>query len=170
MVTAIKDYHRLVQAGIVLFGKTCQGKTILTVSGGGKTLFIHHSTNRRLRPLEYKPDAIFVAKDRRKIVFQVLGSQAKKNREIEADMIRAFLCSEVSRIVFIAPTVKYYNNIVRISGILQDALLSYGLKEKAIPIIIVLKIPKIRRSKAVIPYLSGIKKKLFEEYTNHRPY
>jgi len=54
MVTAIKDYHKLVQAGIVLFGKTCQGKTILTVSGGGKSMFfisllIYISTyNRRV--------------------------------------------------------------------------------------------------------------------------
>ena len=33
----------------------------------------------------FKPDAVFKAKGRRLITFQVLGSQLKKKREIEAD-------------------------------------------------------------------------------------
>jgi len=121
-------------------------KNVLNVSQGGESLVIAHGT-KRLSPIMFKPDRIFTLSDRTKVAFQVLESQAKKCREVEADILRAYLCPAISKLVFIVPTDEDGDNINRITSIIQDGLEHLGV-EKGLNLFLVLVIP---RSVASIP-------------------
>ena len=96
--------------------------------------------------MEYKPDATIISKKRSKIVFQVLDTQAEKNREIESDLIRCFLSPDVSIMIFITETPEYAKNVERISSILSENLIDYGIRNLMIPITVALAIPRAIRS------------------------
>jgi hypothetical protein len=113
-------YHKVVQEAIFLLGEKHRHKEVLNITKGGVTICITHGTKPTIKALMFKPDAIFTIKNRQKIVFQVLSSQAEKNREIEADMLRALLSSEVARIVFTTPTIAYAQNIDRLYNIIAN--------------------------------------------------
>ena len=124
------NYHRVVQNAILDFGTSHMHKEITSVSKGGELLYIHHRSDPKLKPMTVKPDGIFIMNNqfKSKIVFQVLDSQRKHNREIEADIFRAYLCSGVGRLVFVVPTKQDLENVSRLSSIIQDNLEGYGNK------------------------------------------
>jgi hypothetical protein len=156
----MKNYHRKVQKGIISFGENCKKRgVILNISQ--RKLFINHPTDRRINPIEYQPDVTFTTLDRgRKCTFQVISSQAKNKRQIEADIFRAFLCPEVSKLILIVPDSSKLKTVKNIHSIIQDTLLDYGIDRKMLPITIFIKIPYgIRGSKEVVGYLEDVDKK-----------
>ena len=96
-------------------------KNVLSISRGGERLAIAHGT-KSLMPITFKPDRTFTLSDRTKVAFQVLESQTRKFREIEADIFRAYLCPGISKLVFIVPTNQDGENVIRITEIIQDGL------------------------------------------------
>lgn len=158
----MRGYHRRVQQGIKLFAEHPDNKNhFLSVNLGSKIFRIHHPTNGKLAPLEYKPDATITPEKRSKIVFQVLDSQARKNREIEADMIRAFLSPEVSIMVFVVESPEYAKNVNRISAIISDNLVDSGVPGKKLPLTIALAIPRgIRSAEEATKHLKKIRGKI----------
>src|SRR5260370_25683698 len=126
-----------------MFAELPKNRTeFVSVTNGSPIIRIHSPTNSKVAPLEYKPDATIVLRNRQKIVFQVLAAQARKNREIEADMMRAFLSPEVSVIVFVTESSVYAKNVERISEILADSLSAYAVKDEMMPITVSLIVPK----------------------------
>jgi len=158
----LRRYHRYVQQGIKLFGEDSKNRDqFINVSVGGTIIRIHHPTDRRLAPLEYKPDATITSKKRKKIVFQVLDSQASKNREIEADMLRAFLSLEVSIIVFITDSQAAAKNVDRIWAIISENLAGYDVNDESMPIAAALVIPRqIRSAEEAFRHLNSKRGKL----------
>lgn len=143
----------MIQDGISEFGKLHMRKSVLNVSAGGERLVIPHGT-KTLSPITFKPDRIFTLSDRTKVAFQVLESQAKKHREIEADIFRAYLCPGISKLVFIVPTDEDGENVIRITSIIQDGLEHLGLK-KDLNLFLVLTIPKsVTSVPSVLSYLN----------------
>jgi hypothetical protein len=159
----MKNYHKIIQDGIILFGKS-KKEEILNISKR-KLLIYHPSPNKRnITPIEYHPDVTFTVSDRRKYTFQVLGSQIKHKREIEADIFRAFLSPEVSKLIFIASNKKDIEMVDNITTIIEENLLDYGIKRKALPITIFIKIPsRIKKAEDVVRFLKSYDKnsKLF---------
>ncbi len=158
----MRTYHRHVQRGIKLFGEDASNKDLfLNVTIGGTIIRIHHPTRGSLAPLEYKPDAIITSRNRRKIVFQVLDSQARKNREIEADMFRAFLSWEVSMIVFVTDSQMTARNVDRIWSIVSGILAEYKVEARMMPKAAFLVIPRnIRSPESAFSYLNSVRSKL----------
>ena len=88
------------------------------------------------------------------MVFQVLGSQARKGREIEADIFRAYLYNGVSKLIFIVPSETDGENVSRITEIIQDGLDSLGIS-KDLRLFLTLVIPKkVRGSESALKYLN----------------
>ena len=162
----MKEYHKRVQKGIRIFAEQQDCKSdFVHVSTGSKIVYIHHPTNRKLEPLEYKPDAILTVRNRRMVFFQVLDTQAKKNREIEADIIRSFLSPEVSIVVFVTESKDYAKRVERISSIISENLVENGTNRHMIPITIALAIPRsIRKPSDTLRYFNKIKAKLTRSY------
>jgi hypothetical protein len=92
----------------------------------------------------------FTLPDRKKCTFQVLKSQLKSKRQIEADIFRAILSPEVSKIVFTAPHKQGTKMVKGIHSIIQETLLEYGINEKTLPIAIFIEIPSSVKSKSDI--------------------
>lgn len=152
----------MVQDSITEFGKLHLGGNVLSVSRGGERLVIPHAT-KDLKPITFKPDRIFTLNDRTKVAFQVLESQTKKDREIEADVFRAYLFSGISKLIFIVPSVQDADNVSRITSIIQDNLEHWGVK-KDLGLFLVLTIPRSAKSTAdALFYLnqSRVNKQIF---------
>jgi hypothetical protein len=128
------------QNAILQFGKLHLHKEIRSISKGGERLIISHRT-KGLSPIVFKPDRIFTLQNRSKIAFQVLETQTSKYREIEADILRAYLCAGVSKLVFIVPTNFDLENVSRIAEIIQDGLENLGV-ERDTRLFMTLLIPK----------------------------
>ena len=127
---------------------------VLSVSKGGERLAISHGT-RPLTPITFKPDRTFTLNDRTKVAFQVLESQAQKLREIEADILRAFLCPGISKLVFIVPADEDGANVIRITSIIQDGLEHLGVK-RGLNLFLVLTIPRtVKTVTDVLFYLNN---------------
>jgi hypothetical protein len=151
------DYHDIVKAGIIEFGKKYVGKEILSVSK--KKLFIHHRDKTSIK-IVYEPDVTFTIDDRSEYTFQILHSQAKKKREIEADIFRAILSPEVSKLLFIVPNIGDKKSVMAIHTIIEDKLLNYGMRPKALPITMFIVMPEEVKSKEdVVIYLDNIAKR-----------
>jgi hypothetical protein len=158
-------YHKVIEKGIKLFGNKHLHGAVL--SHKKITLFICHPNNLKIKPIIYKPDMVFTLSDKRKYTFQVLDSQLKHKREIEADIFRAFLCAEVSRLVFIVPTQQGYVMVKGIVDIIHDTLYNYDINPKALPIVLIIKIPKhVKGDKTVLKYLEEVEsqdKEIFKQ-------
>jgi hypothetical protein len=137
----MKDYHKLIQSGIIDFGNNCKrGGHLLSISQ--RTLYINHPSNIFIKPIIYKPDVTFTTKDRRKCIFQILDSQTKNKREIEADIFRAFLCDGVKALVFIVKTKPDCKMVQGIVSIIQGVLHDYGVEESSTPKAVTALIPE----------------------------
>lgn len=149
-------YHRVIQNGISEYGNLHMRKNVLSISQGGERLAIAHGT-KSLMPITFKPDRTFTLSDRTKVAFQVLESQTRKFREIEADIFRAYLCPGISKLVFIVPTNQDGENVIRITEIIQDGLEHLGVR-KDLHLFLVLTIPRtVRRATDVLFYLNNVR-------------
>ena len=146
-------YHRTIQKGIDEFGTLHLRNEVSSFSKGGEWLQIIHRT-KQLQPIKFKPDRVFTLRNRSKVVFQVLGSQAGKPREIEADIFRAFLCLGISKLVFIVPTSTDYDNVNRVSDIIRDVLEALGARDDLDLSMTILIPKKVKSPSAVKDYLN----------------
>ncbi len=132
------EYHKNIQKGILLFGKKL--KNILNVHKESN-IYIHHITKSKILPLTYKPDVIFHINDKSKYVFQILDSQASKKREILADMFRACLSSDVSKIFFITNNKDIEAEIRRTWEIITSILsIDFRINDKRLPLLLTIPI------------------------------
>lgn len=120
-------YHNNVQMGILEFGK--EFKRFKKIYGGDEPVLINHPRGR-FAPLVYHPDAQFVTKHDKRIVFEILDSELKNENLIIADVILACLSADTSRIVFIVPTEKDQDKVQRIATTIIANLASLGPKSK----------------------------------------
>jgi hypothetical protein len=146
-------YHRVIQQGIDEFGNSHLRQEVSSISKGGEKLQIIHRT-KNLKPITFKPDRVLTLRDRTKVAFQILGSQASKRREIEADIIRAYLCIGISKLVFVVSSPSDYKTVNGISDIIRDVLEALGARDD-LNLNLTILIPKnVRSPAAVASYLN----------------
>jgi hypothetical protein len=119
-------YHTNVQEGIIAFGKDKpQCKRFREVYGSNEAILINHPKGK-FRPLVHYPDAQFVTNRGKRIVFEILDSQALKEDLIIADITFACLSPSIARIVFIAPTEKDQDRVKRVVTTIVANLLRFA--------------------------------------------
>ncbi len=150
----MNHWHSIVSKGILEYGNLHLHKEVTSVSKGGENLVITHRT-KPLNQIMFKPDSVFTLKDRTMLAFQILASQAKNYREVEADIFRAYLCKGISKLVFIVPTNSILENVSMRTDVIQDGLEAMGVT-KNIDLFLTLLIPTdVRNQKAVLEYLTA---------------
>jgi len=96
----VTKYHRTIEEGIVLFGKQwnkVKGNNIFR--GNKNPLSIIDPKSKSV--VNYQPDVYFILRNNKKLIFEVLESEVKKQDMIIADVICSFLVENVQGIIFI---------------------------------------------------------------------
>ena len=120
-------YHTNVQKGIIEFGKSF--RRFKEIYGSNKPILINHPKGK-FRPLVWYPDVQFVTKQGKRIVFEILDSELKKEDLIIADVILACLSTDTSKIIFIVPTERDQDKVQRIATTIITNLASLISKSK----------------------------------------
>ncbi len=109
------------------FGK--EFKRFKEIYGDNEPILINHPKGK-FAPLVYYPDAQFVTKHGKRIVFEILDSELRNENLIIADVILACLSTNTSRIIFIVPTERDQDKVQRIAITIIANLASLGTKSK----------------------------------------
>ncbi|MBU4246716.1 MAG: hypothetical protein KKE71_06740 [Nanoarchaeota archaeon] len=130
----VTKYHRTVEDGIVLLGnlwiKQKRAKTVYR--GNQRPLSIVDYNSKSM--VNYQPDVYFKLRNNKKLIFEVLDSQEKKQDLIIADVIQSFLIEDVEGVIFV-----YSGNLpekIRINEALvtiAKGLVYKGINESEIP-------------------------------------
>lgn len=120
-------YHRLVQDGIVLHG---QKGAYAEVFRDNRPIHINHPTTRR--QILYRPDAIYVTKFGKKILFEVLDDQLHDDNLIIADIIQSLITENVSRILFVVPTENDQDKVRDLALTIYSRLVDMGVSKRSL--------------------------------------
>jgi len=89
---------------------------------------------RSKRVVNYQPDAYFVLKNNKKLIFEVLDSEGEKQDIIIADVIRSFLVENVDGLFFFHPGPESVENrILEALITIYKGLVSKGVAESELP-------------------------------------
>jgi hypothetical protein len=119
----ISKYHQNIQKGIILFGKHKKVKI-----KGGPIPLIHPA--KKIFPILYRPDVVFVSKLNKLHIFEILDSELKNENLIIADIILSFLSPNVSTIYFIVPSEKDQDKVLNLATIIAARLSELGIPRK----------------------------------------
>lgn len=99
----VTEYHKSVQDALINFGESLlkQKKIKKLYEGNKKPLSIVDSGTKFV--VNYKPDVFFVLKNNKKLIFEILDSEEKKQDIIIADIIRSILVENVDGLIFLYP-------------------------------------------------------------------
>ena len=97
------DYHRKIQNCLVMLGAEwrSQRRVKKVYRGSERPLSIVDPRSKLV--VNYQPDVYFVLRNNRKLIFEILDSEAAKQDLIIADVIRSFLVDNVDGLFFIHP-------------------------------------------------------------------
>ena len=97
----VTKYHHNVQSALLQFGSN-QKTVNKCLKGDSKPISIVEPKSKYV--VNYQPDTYYLLKNRKKIIFEILESELKKQDIIIADVIRSCLVENVSLIIFIHPS------------------------------------------------------------------
>ncbi len=99
----VTSYHETIQKALVKYGNLLkkEKKIKKVFEGNKKPLSIVDSRNKYV--VNYKPDVYFILKNNKKLIFEILDSEEKKQDVIIADIIRSMLVENVDGLAFIYP-------------------------------------------------------------------
>lgn len=97
------EYHRKIEDSLAILGNDWknQKKVKKIYRGNERPLSIVDPRSKLV--LNYQPDVYFILKNNKKLIFEVLDSEGKKQDIIIADIIRSFLIENVDALIFIHP-------------------------------------------------------------------
>ena len=99
----VTEYHKTVETLLLKLGEEWKsGKRIKHVYRGCQRPLSIVDAREKL-VLNYQPDVYFILKNNKKLIFEVLESEAEKQDIIVADVIRSFLVENVEALIFIHP-------------------------------------------------------------------
>ena len=127
-------YHRTVEKGIILLGKDLKdvGKVKKIFKGSKRPLSIVDSKTKLV--LNYKPDVYFILKNNKKLIFEILDSEEKKQDIIIADVIRSFLVENVEALIFIYPgSERDESTIIEALKTVYKGLIDKGVQPEDLP-------------------------------------
>ena len=120
-------YHSVVQDGIVLHG---QRGGYAEVFRDNRPIHINHPTTRR--QILYRPDAIFVTRFGKKVLFEVLDDQLHDDNLIIADIIQSLITENVSRILFVVPTESDQDKVRDLALTIYSRLVEMGISKRTL--------------------------------------
>lgn len=99
----VTDYHKNIQNSLISYGEVLK-KT-------RKIRRVHEGNKRPLSIVDprtkfvvnYQPDVYYILKNNKKLIFEILASEEKKQDIIIADIIRTMLVENVEALIFIHP-------------------------------------------------------------------
>ena len=99
----VTKYHQNIEDTLVEFGtEWLKQKKVKRVHRGNlRPLSIVDSRSKFV--INYQPDVYFILRNNKKLIFEVLDSESKKQDIIIADIIRSFLVENVEALIFIHP-------------------------------------------------------------------
>jgi hypothetical protein len=99
----VKEYHKTVETLLLKLGEEWKsGRRIKHVYRGCQRPLSIVDPREKL-VLNYQPDVYFILRNNKKLIFEVLESEAEKQDIIVADVIRSFLVENVEALIFIHP-------------------------------------------------------------------
>jgi len=130
----VTRYHRTVERGIILLGKDLKNarKVKKIYRGNERPLSIVDPKTKFV--LNYKPDVYFILRNNKKLIFEILDSEEKKQDIIIADIIRSFLIENVEALIFIYPgSVRDENTILEALKTVYKGLIYKGVQPEDLP-------------------------------------
>lgn len=102
----VTEYHKIIEDSLISLGNELrEQKKIKNVHcGNERPLSLVDSRSKLV--LNYKPDAYFILRNNKKLIFEVLDTEEKKQDIIIADVIRSILVENVDALIFIYPGSK----------------------------------------------------------------
>ena len=130
----VSRYHEKIQKEVVSYGADLKkDKKIRDVFEGNKDpLSIVDPKSKSV--VNYQPDAYYLLKNNKKLIFEILDSEEKKQDIIIADIIRSILVENVEGIVFIySGKVKVENTIMESLKTMYKGLIKLGVSTSKLP-------------------------------------
>ncbi|NWF78024.1 MAG: hypothetical protein HXY36_05475 [Chloroflexi bacterium] len=97
------DHHRKIENCLVTLGAEWKSQRRIRKVYRGSEHPLSIVDPRSKRVVNYQPDVYFILRNNRKLIFEILDSEAEKQDIIIADVIRSFLVENVDGLFFIHP-------------------------------------------------------------------
>jgi len=134
VIVMATEYHRKVEACLITLGSDwrSQKKIKKVYRGSERPLSIVEARSKLV--VNYQPDVYFILRNNKKLIFEVLDSEAEKQDIIIADVIRSFLVENVDGLCFIHPGPESVETrILEALITIYTSLVSKGVGESELP-------------------------------------
>jgi hypothetical protein len=127
----VSKYHSNVEKGIRAFGEKHSGR-FKRVCDSATPVHINHPT-KKMYPILYHPDVVFVTKVGKLHIFEILDSELRDVNLIIADILQACLSPNTSRVIFIVKKEKDQDTVLDLAQTIVDNLISKGISKRELP-------------------------------------
>jgi len=127
----VSQYHRNVEKGIRAFGEKYP-KRFEKVCDSATLIHINHPT-KKMYPILYRPDVIFVTKIGKRHIFEVLDSEFDDANLIIANILQACLSPNTSQAIFVVKKEKDQDKVKDLYQTIVDNLMSKGIRKRELP-------------------------------------
>lgn len=131
----VTEYHKTVERLLIELGEEWKAEKKIKHVYRGCQRPLSIVDPREKLVLNYQPDVYFILKNNKKLIFEVLESEAEKQDIIVADVIRAFLVENVEALIFIHPGPESVETaIIEALVTIYKGLYYKGVSPKELPI------------------------------------
>jgi hypothetical protein len=127
----VSKYHSNVEKGIRAFGEKYP-KRFKQVYDSATPIHINHP-RKKMYPILYLPDVIFITKIGKRIIFEVLDSELQNINLMISDIIQSSLSPNTSEVIFIVPKQEDEDKVLDLTQTIRDNLISKGANNKELP-------------------------------------
>jgi transposase len=127
----VSKYHSNVEKGIRAFGEKYP-KRFEKVCDSATPIHINHP-KKKMYPILYYPDVIFVTKIGKRYIFEVLDSELKDTNLMISDIVQSCLSPNTSKVIFIVKKEKDQDQVVNLGQTITDNLISKGISKRELP-------------------------------------
>lgn len=128
------EYHKKIEKSLIMLGDEWKNqKRIKKVYRGNKHPLSIVDPRSKL-VINYQPDVYFILRNNKKLIFEVLDSEGKKQDIIIADIIRSFLVENVDALIFIHPgPAPVETTILEALAVVYKGLMDKGVSQSDLP-------------------------------------
>lgn len=128
------EYHRKVVESLIELGDDWKTHKRIRKVHRGSELPLSIVDPRSKLVLNYQPDAYFILRNNKKLIFEVLDSEREKQDSIVADIICSFLVENVDGLIFIHPGPESVENtVLEALKTIYKALINKGVHASELP-------------------------------------
>jgi hypothetical protein len=127
-------YHRRIETILITLGNEWQKlrKIKKVYRGNQHPLSIVDPRSKRV--MNYQPDVYYILRNNRKLIFEILDTELKRQDAIVADIICSFLAENVDGLIFVYPGPESYEDtILNPLGTIYRGLVHKGVDKSELP-------------------------------------